>query len=69
MPSFVARDAFLLALAMPFVRKIASAFSRSPFASVKRAFAIHHTGVGFFAELLNEFGIDFHGQHVKWLNR
>src|SRR5882762_1195967 len=30
MPSLVAREAFLLALAMPFVRKIASAFPRSP---------------------------------------
>src|SRR5881275_1195420 len=30
MPSFVARNAFLLAPAIPFVRKCASAFSRSP---------------------------------------
>src|SRR5438270_2984818 len=30
MPSFVARDAFLLAPAIPFVRNAASAFSRSP---------------------------------------
>src|SRR6267154_4819425 len=35
MPSFVARDAFLLALAIPLVRKIVSAFARSPSASVK----------------------------------
>ena len=26
----------------------------------ERTFAVHHTGVGFFAELLNELGIDFH---------
>src|SRR3954469_4183117 len=30
MPSLVAREAFLLAPAIPFVRKCASAFSRSP---------------------------------------
>src|SRR3989442_4021341 len=35
MPSLVARDAFLLALAIPLVRKIVSAFARSPSASVK----------------------------------
>src|SRR5205814_1960968 len=34
MPSLVARDAFLLALAIPLVRKIVSAFTRSPSASV-----------------------------------
>src|SRR2546423_12087323 len=33
MPSLVTREAFLLALAIPFVRKIVSAFARSPAAS------------------------------------
>ena len=55
MPSLVARDDFLPALAMPLVRRSVSAFSRSPPASVERAFAIHHARVGFFAELFDEF--------------
>src|SRR5579864_181907 len=33
MPSLVARDDFLSALAIPFVRKIVSAFAKSPLAS------------------------------------
>ena len=52
MPSFVARDAFLLALAMPFrpqnrlgLFEIAAALGQS-------AFAIHHARVGFLAKLL-----------------
>ncbi len=63
MPSFVAREDFLLAPAIPFVRKIASAFSRSPLGFRERAFAIHHAGVGFFAQLLNELRINFHYLH------
>ena len=31
----------------------------------QRAFAIHHSRVGFVAKFLNGFGIDLHGQHVK----
>src|SRR5262249_48560546 len=35
MPSLVARDAFLLAVAIPFIRRIVSALARSPLASSK----------------------------------
>ena len=59
MPSLVARDAFLLALAMPLVRRIVFGLFQIAARFGQRAFAIHHAGVGFFAELFNEFGDRF----------
>ena len=66
MPSLVARDAFLLALAIPLVRRIVSAFVQIAAGFFQGAFAIHHARVGFLAKLFDDFGINCgFGAHLK----
>ena len=62
MPSLVARDAFLPALAMPFRAQERFGLLQVAAGLRQRPLAIHHAGVGFFAELLDELRIDFHGK-------
>src|SRR5213082_171765 len=56
MPSLVARDAFLLALAIPLVRKIVSAFARSPSASARARLQSIIPALVFSRSCLTSFG-------------
>src|SRR5439155_15452570 len=56
MPSLVARDAFLLALAIPLVRKIVSAFARSPSASARARLQSIIAALVFSRSCLTSFG-------------
>src|SRR5215472_5362607 len=55
-PSFVARVAFLAALAMPFVRKIVSAFSKSPPLSTRARLQSMNPALVFSRSCLTSFG-------------
>src|SRR5262245_41755382 len=55
-PSFVARVAFFAALAMPFVRKIVSAFSRSPPLSTRARLQSIKPALVFSRSCLTSFG-------------
>src|SRR5512132_3803740 len=55
-PSFVARVAFLAAVAMPFVRKIVSAFSRSPPLSTRARLQSMNPALVFSRRCLTSFG-------------
>src|SRR5215813_9730627 len=56
MPSFVARVAFLAPLAMPLVRKIVSAFSRSPPLSTRARLQSINPALVFSRSALTSFG-------------
>src|SRR5262249_13692948 len=56
MPSFVARVAFFAALAMPFVRKIVPAFSRSPPLSTRARLQSMKPAFVFSRSFLTSFG-------------
>src|SRR5438045_6869197 len=55
-PSFVARVAFFAAVAMPFVRRIVSAFSRSPLLSTRARFQSINPALVFARSCLTSFG-------------
>src|SRR5215831_6753861 len=55
-PSFVARVAFFAALAMPFVRKIVSAFSKSPALSTRARLQSMNPALVFSRSCLTSFG-------------
>src|SRR4030095_11552910 len=55
-PSFVARVAFFAALAMPFVRKIVSAFSRSPLLSTRARLQSMNPALVFSRSCLTSLG-------------
>src|SRR5215468_4856405 len=55
-PSFVARVAFFAALAMPFVRKIVSAFSKSPPLSTRARLQSMNPALVFSRSCLTSFG-------------
>src|SRR5215469_8828654 len=55
-PCFVARVAFLAALAMPFVRKIVSAFSKSPPLSTRARLQSMNPALVFSRSCLTSFG-------------
>src|SRR5215470_8801080 len=55
-PSFVARVAFFAALAIPFVRKIVSAFSRSPPLSTRARLQSMNPALVFSRSCLTSFG-------------
>ena len=60
MPSFVAREDFLPRAGDAFRAKHRLGLLQIAARFCERALAIHHAGVGFFPELLNELRIDFH---------
>ena len=64
MPSFVAREDFLLAPGDSFRAQDRFRFFQIAIRFRKRALAVHHARVGFFAQLLNELRINFHYLHL-----